>query len=160
MIITNSPVIIFLICNIIKCFKLQTAKQCHFFFFLEMVLIPVSLSPSVTNLRPQFIRHSVYQIQSLKSIFHFHCVIIRDLIQVITEWSSGLPYLLFENSLPNCVKPGQLLLYHIAYVYLVCYIWHTSRLAWKELWFNLTPFHPQAIIPQGQTRHSIHKTPF
>ena len=91
MIITNSPVIIFLICNIIKCFKLQTAKQCHFFFFLEMVLIPVSLSPSVTNLRPQFIRHSVYQIQSLKSIFHFHCVIIRDFIQIIPEWSSDFP---------------------------------------------------------------------
>ena len=35
---------------------------------------------NVTNLRPQFFRHSVYQIYSLESISHFHCIIIRDLI--------------------------------------------------------------------------------
>ena len=27
-----------------------------------------------------FIRHSIYQIKSLKSVSHFHCIIIRDLI--------------------------------------------------------------------------------
>ena len=49
---------------------------------------------SVMNFRPQFIRHSVYQIQSLKSICHFHCIILKDLIQAIPEWSSGLLYFL------------------------------------------------------------------
>ena len=52
---------------------------------------------NVTNLCPQFFRHSVYQIQSLKSISHFHWIIIRDLIQVIPEWSSGFPHFLQLN---------------------------------------------------------------
>ena len=57
---------------------------------------------NVTNLCPQFIRHSVYQIQSLKSISHFHCIIIRDLSQVIPEWSSGFPYFLqFKSEFGN-----------------------------------------------------------
>ena len=57
---------------------------------------------NVTNLRPQFIRHSVYQIQSLKSSSHFHCIILRDLIQVIPEWSSGFPYFLqFKSEFGN-----------------------------------------------------------
>ena len=30
----------------------------------------------------------------LKSICHFHCINIRDLIQVIPEWPSGFPYFL------------------------------------------------------------------
>ena len=38
-----------------------------------------------------------YQIWSLKSISHFHCIIIRDLIKVIPEWSSGFPYFLQFN---------------------------------------------------------------
>ena len=57
---------------------------------------------NVMNLHPQFIRHSVYQIQSLKSISHFHCKIFRDLIQVIPEWSSGFPYFLqFKSEFGN-----------------------------------------------------------
>jgi len=34
---------------------------------------------SVMNLCALFFRHSVYQIQSLETIRHFHCIIIRDL---------------------------------------------------------------------------------
>ena len=32
------------------------------------------------NLRPSFLRHAVYQILSLESISHFHCVVVRDVI--------------------------------------------------------------------------------
>ena len=49
---------------------------------------------NVMNLHPQFFRHCVYQTQSLVSICHFHCIIVRDFIQVIPEWSSGFPYFL------------------------------------------------------------------
>ena len=62
------------------------------FFFLGMVLI--SLLYSVTNCHPQFFRSSVYPIWSFESISHFHCIIVRDLIYVIPEWSSGFPYFL------------------------------------------------------------------
>ena len=48
---------------------------------------------NVTILHPQFIRHSVYQIQSFKSISHFHCIIVRDLIQIIPKWSSSFSLL-------------------------------------------------------------------
>ena len=76
------------------------------FFFFAFLFLGDGLDPfllyHVMNLRPQFIRHSVYQIQSLKSISHFYCIIIRDLIQVIPEWSSGFPYFLqFKSELTN-----------------------------------------------------------
>ena len=48
---------------------------------------------NVTNLRPQFFRHSVYQIWSLESICHFHCIIIRDFISIfwyMCRWGSHL----------------------------------------------------------------------
>ena len=35
---------------------------------------------------------------SLESICHFHCIIIRDLIQVIPEWPSGFPYFFHYKS--------------------------------------------------------------
>ena len=38
----------------------------------------------------------------MKSISHFHCIIIRDLISVIPEWSSGFPYFLqFKSEFRN-----------------------------------------------------------
>ena len=40
------------------------------------------------------VRHSVYQIYSLESICHLHCIIIRNLIQVIPEWPSSFLYFL------------------------------------------------------------------
>ena len=50
----------------------------------------------------QFIRHSVYQTQSLESVCHFHCIIIRDLIQVTPEQSSGFPHFLpFKSEFGN-----------------------------------------------------------
>ena len=56
----------------------QTAILLFFaFLFLEDDFDPCLLY-NVTNLHPQFIRHSVYQIQPLKSISHFHCIIIRE----------------------------------------------------------------------------------
>ena len=63
------------------------------FFFLGMVLISVSYT--MYNYEPPFIIHqALYQIQSLKSISHFHCIVIRDFIQVVPEWSSGFPHFL------------------------------------------------------------------
>ena len=32
------------------------------------------------NLCPSFLRHSVYQILSLESVSHFHCMVVRDVI--------------------------------------------------------------------------------
>ena len=57
---------------------------------------------NLMNLCPQLFRHSIYQIKSLKSICHFNCVIIRDLILVRPEWSSGFPYFLqFKSEFCN-----------------------------------------------------------
>ena len=60
------------------------------FFSMEMVLI---LSP-VQCQEPHSIVHPALYLSDLgpKIISHFHCIIIRDLIQVIPEWSSGFPY--------------------------------------------------------------------
>ena len=69
----------------------QTAILTFAFLFLGDSLDPW-LTYNVTNLHPQFFRHSVYHIQSFKCISHFHCVIIRDLTQVIAEWPSSFPY--------------------------------------------------------------------
>ena len=61
------------------------------FFFLGVVLITASSTVLPT---------SVYSFWGTLSDLiswaycHFHCIIIRDLIQVIPEWSSGFPYLL------------------------------------------------------------------
>ena len=39
---------------------------------------------------------------SLKSISHFHCIVIKDLILVIPEWSNGFPYFLqFKSEFGN-----------------------------------------------------------
>ena len=59
------------------------------FFFLGMTLIPVSCTVLQTS---SIILQALYQIWSLESISHFHCIIVRDLISVIPEWSSGFPY--------------------------------------------------------------------
>ena len=57
-----------------------------------------SLSP-VQSHEPLSTDHqTLYQIYSLKSISHFHCMIIRDFIWVILEWSRGFPYFLQFNS--------------------------------------------------------------
>ena len=51
--------------------------------------------PSVQCQEPPFIvLQTLYQIQSPESICHFHCIIIRNLIWVIPEWSSGVLYFL------------------------------------------------------------------
>ena len=79
----------------------QTAILLYCIIFLEDG--PDScLQYNAPNLPPQLIRHSLYQMQSLKSISHFHCIVIRDLIQVIPEWSSGfLHFLQFKSEFGN-----------------------------------------------------------
>ena len=58
---------------------------------------------NVTNLHPQFFRNSIRS-NPLTLICHFHCIIIKDLIQVIPEWSSGFLYLLqFKSKFGNKV---------------------------------------------------------
>jgi len=46
-------------------------------FFLGMVLITASYTMLQTSIRSS---SALYQIQSLESVCHFHCIIIRDLI--------------------------------------------------------------------------------
>ena len=41
---------------------------------------------------PSIVLQALYQITSLESTCHFHCIIVRNLIQVIPEWSSGFLY--------------------------------------------------------------------
>ena len=80
----------------------QTANFAFFAFLFLGDDLDSCLLYNVTNLCSQFIRHSVYHTQSLKSISHFQCIIIRDLIQVITAWSSGFPYFLqFKSGFGN-----------------------------------------------------------
>ena len=86
----------------------EKMNQCLLAFSLSFFLggygdgLDPCLLYNVTNLIPQFIRHFIYQIQALKSISHFYYIIIRDLIQVIPEWSSGFPYFLqFKSEFGN-----------------------------------------------------------
>ena len=43
---------------------------------------------------PSIVLQALYQIWSFESISHFHCIIVRDSIWVILEWSSGFPHFL------------------------------------------------------------------
>ena len=50
------------------------------------------------------VHQAFYQIWSLESICHFHCMIVRDLIWVIPEWSSCCPYFVqFKSEFGNKV---------------------------------------------------------
>ena len=61
------------------------------FFFLGMVLIIASCTIVWTSVHSSSSTHSAL---IPWSICHFHCRIIKDLIWVIPEWSSGFPYFL------------------------------------------------------------------
>ena len=51
--------------------------------------------PSVQCYKPlSIVSQALYHIKSLESIGHLHCIFIRDLIQIIPEWSSGFLYFL------------------------------------------------------------------
>ena len=70
------------------------------FFSVGMVLIPVSCTMSRTSIHSSSGCLSIRS--SLKSISHFHCIVIRDLIYIIHEWSSGYPYFLqFKSEFGN-----------------------------------------------------------
>ena len=60
------------------------------FFFLGMLLITASCTMLQTSVHSS----SGTLSESLDSVCHFHCIITRDLIQVIPEWSSGFPHVL------------------------------------------------------------------
>ena len=68
-------------------FKASQTTTLHFFFLRSD--FGHHLLYNVMNLHPWFFRCSIYQIESLESICHFHCIMVRDLIWVIPEWSSG-----------------------------------------------------------------------
>ena len=54
----------------------------------------LSLSPVQCHETLSIVHQALCQVESLKSISHFHRIIIRDWIYVIPEWSSGFPYFL------------------------------------------------------------------
>ena len=63
------------------------------FFSMVMVLIPVSCTMSRISVHTSAGTLS-FRSSPFKSISHFHCIIKRDWIYIITEWSSGFPYFL------------------------------------------------------------------
>ena len=68
---------------------------CLHYFFLWMVLITASCTMSQTSV------HSPSGTLSIRSnsISRFHCIIVRDMIKVIPEWSSGFLYFNFSLNL-------------------------------------------------------------
>ena len=75
----------------------QTAILLLHFFFLRMVLIPGSSTMSWTSIHSSSGTMSIRS-GPFKSISHLHCIIVRDLIYVIPEWSSCFPcFLQFES---------------------------------------------------------------
>ena len=75
----------------------EASSDSHFaflhFFSMRMVLIPVTCTMSRI---PVHSSSGTLSIRSnpFASVCHFHCIILRDLIYVIPEWSSGFPYFL------------------------------------------------------------------
>ena len=64
-----------------------------------MILIPASWRMSWTSIRSS---SGTLSDLSLESICHVHCIIVRDLILVIPEWSSSFPYFLqFKSEFSN-----------------------------------------------------------
>ena len=74
----------------------KASSDNHFAFF-AFLFIGVGFDPcllySVRN-HLSIVLQAVCQIESLESISHFHCILVRDLIQVIPKWPSGFPYFL------------------------------------------------------------------
>ena len=82
----------------------KASSDSHFtflhFFYLAMGLIPVSCTRSRISVCSSSGTLSIKS--SLKSICYFHCTIIRYLIYVIPEWSSGFPHFLqFKSEFGN-----------------------------------------------------------
>ena len=67
---------------------------------MGMILIPVSCTMSPTSVHSSSGTLSI--LSSPLKLFHFHCVIKRDLIQVTPEWPSGFPHFLqFKSEFGN-----------------------------------------------------------
>ena len=83
----------------------ESSPDRHFafmhFFYLWMVLIPVSCTMSWTSIHNS---SGTISDQIPWMYFSLHCIIIRDLIEVIPEWSSGFSYFLqFKSEFGNKV---------------------------------------------------------
>ena len=71
------------------------------FFSMGMVLIPVSCTMSWTSVHSSSGTLSIRS-RPLNLFLTPHCIIIRDLIEVILEWSSSFPYFLqFKSEFGN-----------------------------------------------------------
>ena len=82
--------------------KASTDNHFNFthFFFLGVVLITASCTMSWTSVHSSSASLSIRS--SPLNLSHFHCIIIRDWISVIPEWSSGYPYSLqFKSEFGN-----------------------------------------------------------
>ena len=80
----------------------KASSDSHFaflhFFFLGMVLIP----PVQCHEPLSIVLQALCLSDLISWICYFQCIIIRDLIQVIPEWSSGFPYFLqFKSEFCN-----------------------------------------------------------
>ena len=61
-----------------------------------------SLSPGQCHEPPSIVHQALCLSDLIPWIRHFHCIIVRGLIQVIPEWSNGFPYFLqFKSEFCN-----------------------------------------------------------
>ena len=88
---------------------LMKQEEACFFPHLGSILLQVGLEedgsdplPRVMLILSHGFNFPFLNSSHLKFISHFHCIIIRDLIWVIPEWSSGFPdFLQFKSEFGN-----------------------------------------------------------
>ena len=79
----------------------RTPRQ-RFYFFAFLFHGDGLISCLLYNVTMSIVHQALYQISSLKSTSHFHCIVIRDLIWVIPQWSSSFPHFLqFKSEFGN-----------------------------------------------------------
>ena len=109
-----------------------------------MVLITVSCTMSRTSIHSS--SGTVYQIESLESVCHFHSTIVKDLFWVISlEWSSGFSYCLqFKSEFGN----KQFMIWAMVSSW-SCFCWLYAAAAAKSLQLCLTLCDPIDGSPPG-----------
>ena len=111
---------------------------CWHYFFLWMVLITASCIMSQISV------HSPLGTLSIRSnsISHFHCIIIRDMIKVIPEWSSGFPYFIqFKSEFGN----KELLMWATVSSWsCFCWLMNFSIFGYKK--YNQSDFHIDHLV--------------